>query len=126
MQSFRNTMRIRNIVEINPVVKGSIACDLLSRFKFFNFILGPMISDMTEKKINNLPSVPSEINNLRIFSKSKASKLIINILKICRFPTDNFDIIDEEALFIEGNTFKTLENEAVLNSVVNFINNGKI
>lgn len=126
MQSFRNTMRIRNIVEINPVVKGSIACDLLSRFKFFNFILGPMIGDMTEKKINNLPSVPSEINNLRIFSKSKTSKLIIKLLKICKFPTDNFDIIDEEALFIEGNTFKTLENEAVLNSVVNFINNGKI
>ncbi len=126
MQTFRNSMRIRNVIEINPVVKGSIVCDLLSRFRFFNFILGPMIGDMTEKKINNLPGIPADINSLRIFSHSKTSKIIINILKICKFPVDNYEITDDDAVFIEGNTFKTLENEEVLNSTVNFINNGKI
>ena len=125
-QTFRENIRIRNIVEINPVVKGSLVCEFFTRFKFFNFILGPMINDMTEKKINKLPSIPNEFNSLRIYSQSIGIKIIIWLLKLCKFPIDDIKITDEEGVFIEGNSFKTMNNEEVLNYTVKFINNGKI
>ena len=125
-QTFRETMRIRNIVEINPVVKGCFLCELLGRYKIFRFLLGPMIDDMTEKKIENLPSIPSDICSLKIFSKSKTFKMLINILRLCRFPVNEDKNECKDCIYIEGDTFKTLNNEKILNYTVKFINNGKI
>lgn len=59
LQTFQEKMRIRNIVEINPVIKSSFLCDLLSKFRIFRLIGGPMLEEMTEKKLKK-SSQPAE------------------------------------------------------------------
>lgn len=126
MQTFRENMRIRNIVEINPVTRGSLLCDLLAKFKIFRLLCGPMLMEMTEKQIKMMPSIPREFNTLKIFSNSRTSQMITHFLEWCRFPVRPFPGKQKGAIFVEGTTFKTLNNEKVLNCAVKFINNGKI
>lgn len=126
LQTFRENMRLCNIVEINPVIRGSLLCDLLEKFKIFRLLFGPMMEEMTEKKIKNLPSLPAQIKSLKIFSESRTQKLLFLLLKWFHFPTNRVVYKKKDAVFIEGNTFKTLNNSQILNKTVNFINNGKI
>ncbi len=126
LQTFRESVQIRNIVEINPVIKENILCDLLCKFKIFNFIFGPMIEDMTEKQLKNLPSIPSEIKSLKIFSESKAHTLLTNTLKILHFPLRETKYNKRDSIVISEKPLNVLNNESVLNNTVKFINNGKI
>lgn len=126
LQTFQEKMRIRNIVEINPVIKSSFLCDLLSKFRIFRLIGGPMLEEMTEKKLKNLPSLPNRLNSLKIFSDSKISKIISRISACCHFPARENLYRKKDAVFIDGTNFQPLKNEKVLNCTVKFINNGKI
>lgn len=126
LQTFQEKMRIRNIVEINPVIKNSFLCDLLSKFRIFRLIGGPMLEEMTEKKLKNLPSLPNRLNSLKIFSDSKISKIISRISACCHFPARENLYRKKDAVFIDGTNFQPLKNEKVLNCTVKFINNGKI
>ena len=126
LQIFQEKMRIRNIVEINPVIKSSFLCDLLSKFRIFRLIGGPMLEEMTEKKLKNLPSLPNRLNSLKIFSDSKISKIISRISACCHYPARENLYRKKDAVFIDGTNFQPLKNEKVLNCTVKFINNGKI
>ena len=126
LQIFQEKMRIRNIVEINPVIKSSFLCDLLSKFRIFRMIGGPMLEEMTEKKLKNLPSLPNRLNSFKIFSDSKISKIISRISACCHFPARENLYRKKDAVFIDGTNFQPLKNEKVLNCTVKFINNGKI
>ncbi len=126
LQTYLDTTRIRNIVEINPIIKGSILCDLINKFKIFNLIFGPFIADMTENKMKNVPSIPKQINHLKIFSESKKDIFINNILKKYNFIISEKREKQKNTIYIKGNLFNALKNEEVLNYTVKFINNGKI
>lgn len=125
-QTFRNKMRIGNIVEINPVIKGTTLCDLLVRYKFFNFICGPSLKDMSSQYIKNIPFIPPHLNCLQIFSDSKLYRLYIKVLNMFKFPINDLPKDIKNSIFIKGNTCYTLENEEILNKTVHFIKNGKI
>jgi len=124
--NFKNNMRIRSIVEINPVIKESLWCDFLCKFRVFRFLLGPMAQEMQERSLKYMPDLPPEYNVLKIFSQSKTYRLLLKVLKIIHFPVNEFKYKKKGAIFVEGTTFKTLNNEQVLNYTVKFINNGKI
>lgn len=126
LQSFQEKMRIGNIVEINPVIKPRILCELLCRLKFIRVLFGPMIKDFTQKSIKNLPSLPSQFKVLKIFSPSKLFLFYVEILKFCRIPVDEGVQKDKNSVYVHKSTFKTLENEEVLNLTVKFLQNGKI
>ena len=125
-QTYQETVRIRNIVEINPILEGKLLCDFLNQFKIFNIFGGPMISDMTEKKMKNLPGIPSQINSLIISSKSKLQTFIANLLKRYNLSTEEEKHLKQNNIRLERKNIKVLQDEAVLNYVVKFINNGKI
>ena len=124
--TFQEKIRIRNIVEINPVIKSSLLCDFLAKFSFFRLICGPMLEEMTEKKLKYLSSLPKQLNSLKVFSDSKVSQTINRILTWCHFPTNENLYAKKDAVFINGTTIHVLNNEKVLNCTVKFINNGKI
>ncbi len=126
LQTFQTKMRIRNIVEINPAVHDSLLCDLAARFKLLRFICGPMIEDMTEQNIKKIPSLPAQFNVLRIFSNSKTYLACLRFLKIIHFPVPEVTYKKKNTLIVQGDTFKTLNNQKILNATVKFINNGKI
>lgn len=126
MQTFRNNARINRIVQINPVIKASLLCEFLTRFKVFRFLLGPSITDMTERGIKNLPRLPDDSSYLKIFSESKTYKILVNILNYFRFPVEESNYKGKNAIYITGKTFKTLNNEEILIKTVKFLKSGKI
>ena len=125
-QTFKNKMRVRNIVEINPIVKENLICEFLSRFRIFRFLLGPMLVEFTEKSVKKLPELPKQYKVLKIFSDSIIYQLYLKFLIICHFPIEREKYKKADTLYINGSTFFTLNNEEVLNNTVKFINNGKI
>ena len=125
-QTFLEKTRIRNIVLINPVVRENLFCEFLARYRFFRWICGPMLNDMTKKSIESTPSIPSEINCIKIFSESKIYDFLISLVKFCKFPLNNNKRLDKKSITIKSKAFNVLENEELLNCVVKFINNGKI
>lgn len=125
-QLFRNNMRIGNIVEINPISEHCLLCDFLVKFKFFKFIFGPALQDMTTVRLKLLPNLPPQLNSLRIYSYSKLFKITLAVLKKLHFPIEETFPEDRNSIFIEGDTFHLLKNEEILNKTVHFIKNGKI
>ncbi len=125
-QTFLERTRIRNVVLVNPVIRENLFCEFLAKYRFFRWICGPMLQDMTKTCIESTPSIPNEINCLKIFSESITYKFFIKLVKLCKFPIGNIVNNEKESITINGTSIKTLENEELLNCVINFINNGKI
>lgn len=125
-QEYLERIRIGNIVEINPVIKGDVICDFLAQFKFFRYFNKTSIGDMTEKHLKHLPLIPPNLNLLKIFSTSKLSRYFSSILKFNHFSMSKSIFHEKNTIFIKSNTFYTLGNEELLNKIVNFIKNGKI
>ena len=126
MQSYRDTIRIRNIVSINPVEKNSLVCDFFSKFRIFRLIFGPMLSEMTEGRLKHVPSLPKQINNLKIFSKSRIRIFMSKGFKIFNFNIEKNKSDKKDTLFLEGTALNPLNDEKILNYTVKFIKNGKI
>ncbi len=126
LQTFKNNMRIGNIVEINPAIKANLLCEFLAQFKFFRFFCGPTLTDLTEKGIKILPHLPPKSTYLRIFSESKTHKFYLTFLKFCKFPIEDRVYSRKDSIYIEGNTFRTMRNEELLSKTVKFIRSGKI
>jgi len=125
-QIFLTKIRIGNIVEINPVVKESLLCLFLEKYKIFRFLLGPMIKDFTYNELKNLPSLPKQLNVLRIFYESKISSFLRRILIHLHFLIDDTSAVSANTVSIKGKNRNVLKNEQVLNYTVKFIKNGKI
>jgi len=126
LQTFREKMRIDNVVEINPVYKESLLCELLCRFKFFRFLLGPMIKDFTDENLKKIPGLPKDVHFLKIFSDSAGYRLYVGILKFLRIPVDDDVYPKKNSIYIRSSSFKALNNDEILNYTVKFLNNGKI
>ena len=126
LQTFRNKMRIGNIVEINPVIRENLLCEFLIKFRIFRFLFGPMFQDFSEKNLKNIPSLPSEFHTLKIFSNTKQSLFFNKLLKILNLNRELPLSTAKNTLYIKSVTFHTLHNIELLNYTVNFINNGKI
>ena len=125
-QAYRSKMRLGNIVEINPVVKVNLFCEFLSRFKIFRFLLGPMLNDLTESGVKNLPRIPNELNVLKIFSHTKIYQLGVDLFSLWGFSEEENRVRGKNVIYLKGKTFRTFKNEQLLNYTAKFINNGKI
>jgi hypothetical protein len=126
LQTFRQNMRIGNIVEINPVERRNLLCELIVRVKFFRFLFGPFLNDFTESGLKNLPSLPSECNVLKIFSPSITHRIFNKLLNLLPFYAKEDTESLPNDIFIKGTYFTPLKNEQVLDFTIKFINNGKI
>ena len=126
VQSFRKKMRIGNIVQINPITKGYLYCDILSKFKIFRFIFGPMLNNLTVRRIKSLPSLPSQFCVLRIHVDVPLLRNFQRFMKKENSVKNGENSSTKNELYLKGSTFSVLKNQEVLNFTVKFINNGKI
>jgi len=125
-QTFSDKVVIKNVVELNPVVRECFLCELLDKIKIFNFLLGPMFKDMTESKLKNSAGIPLNINYIKIFCESRGYKLFAKTFGISREDNDIKSNKNKRIIYLKTNKFKSLHSEEVLNFIVKFINNGKI
>lgn len=126
VQEFRKKMRIGNIVIINPVTKGFWLWNMLSKFKIFHFIFGPMLNDFTSKRMKNLVSLPSQFSVLKIHVDTPLHRFWQYFFGKKPLPSNSSKTRDNNELYLTGSTFRVLKNQEVLNFTVKFINNGKI
>lgn len=101
---------IARVLDINPMNSGSDFCELLAYTRFFRFLLGPMLSDISTRRAITVPKLPSEIEHGLIFCPSTMQKLTAKLLsRFDSFPfltppsersySDNIKIIAESTFF---------------------------
>ena len=64
--NYRN-YNIKRILEINPMNTGSDFAELLAKYPIFTKIIGPMIKDITPKKLFSLSKLPRDIEHGLLF-----------------------------------------------------------
>ena len=64
--NYRN-YNIQRILEINPVNTGSDFAELLAEYPIFTKIVGPIIKDITPKKLLSLSKLPRDIEHGLLF-----------------------------------------------------------
>ena len=125
--NYRN-YNIARILDVNPMNSGSDFCELLSYSRFFNYILGPMLSDISTRRAITLPKIPQDIEHGIIFCPSTMQKLTNKILS--RF--DSFPFLtppseqsySDNIKFITESTFFPLENRDLIANCRQYILTG--
>ncbi len=73
---WQDKFRISKVININPINCGSDFLELLSRFKVFNLLLGPMLKELTPQYAKSISKLPSDINLGLLFCTSQAKSVI--------------------------------------------------
>lgn len=77
---WKKKIKISRIVEVAPPSHGNPLLLKLSKYKFFNFVLGPMIADMSAKKTEAIPFYPKNIEVGIILIKESFWKKALNFV----------------------------------------------
>ncbi len=125
--NYRN-YHIARILDVNPINSGSDFCELLSYSRVFNFLLGPMLTDISTRRAITLPKIPQDIDHGIIFCPSTMKKLTTKVLS--RF--DSFPFLtppseqsySDNIKFISESTFFPLENRDLIVNCRQFILTG--
>lgn len=125
--NYRN-YNIARILDINPRNSGSDMAELLGKYKIFNFILGPMLYDISAPRAVSLARLPHDIEHGILFAPLTAHDIAEKIFsRFESFPlaapaseesyAENVKKIKEKAYF-------PLNSEAVAQYAINFIKTG--
>lgn len=73
--NFRS-LKIKGIIDINPINSGSEIAEILKKNKLCQHLLGPMLSDISIKKATLIPKLPKDIPHGIIFSPSRRARFL--------------------------------------------------
>ncbi len=120
---------IARILDINPLNSGSDLAEILSSQKFFNFILGPMLRDISTPRAVALARLPHDIEHGLLFAPLSVHDIAKRML--ARFDSFPFSTPPSEESYsnivkkISENTYFPLNSTAVAEYSRNFIQTGK-
>lgn len=132
--NFRS-LKIKGVIDINPINSGSDAAEILIRKNFFRYIFGQMLSDISTKNALLIPRLPKDIPHGIIFSPSRRDRFLKKLLSkyesitpltppseqsyaknvtyikhIGKSTLNNPELFKQCKSFIETNTFLEIEN----------------
>lgn len=132
--NFRS-LKIKGVIDINPINSGSDAAEILIRKNFFRYIFGQMLSDISTKNALLIPRLPKDIPHGIIFSPSRRDRFLKKLLNkyesitpltppseqsyaknvtyikhIGKSSLNNPELFKQCKSFIETNTFLEIEN----------------
>lgn len=132
--NFRS-LKIKGVIDINPINSGSDAAEILIRKNFFRYIFGQMLSDISTKNALLIPRLPKDIPHGIIFSPSRRDRFLQKLLSkyesitpltppseqsyaknvtyikhIGKSSLNNPELFKQCKSFIETNTFLEIEN----------------
>lgn len=119
---------IARILDINPLNSGSDLAELLATRKVFNFLLGPMLRDISTPRAVALARLPHDIEHGILFAPLTIHDVAKKMLS--RFDSFPFSTPPSEESYadnvkkIRKNTYFPLNSPAVLQYSVNFIKTG--
>ena len=125
---WQDKFRLNRIVNVNPINCGSDTFDLMSRFKIFNFILGPMLSEASPFNAKSISKIPPDIDLGLVFCDTLGKRLINPIIEKFKGVTLKNEVTEknfsDKHINIKCNKFNLFNNEEVLRACENFIANG--
>ncbi len=120
---------IARILDINPLNSGSDLAELLTSKSFFNFLLGPMLRDISTPRAVALARLPYDIEHGVLFAPLTIHDMIKRLLS--RFDSFPFTTPPSEESYsdnikqIRHNTYFPLNSEIVSQYTRNFIMTGE-
>lgn len=120
---------IARVLDINPLNSGSDLAELLAGNKFFSFILGPMLKDISTPRAAALARLPHDIEHGIIFSPLTVHDIAKKILS--RFDSFPFTTPPKEETYanyvkyIDKNSYFPLSNPELFKFSKNFILYGR-
>ena len=125
---WQDNFRINKVINVNPINTGSDVFELLSRYKLFNFIFGPMLKEGTPKGAQSISKLPEEIQKGIIFCETWGQKLlspIIGRFKGLPLKTEtNEEDFAESIAHIKNTYFNVFNNPDVSIACLNFLKKG--
>ena len=97
---------IARVLDINPINSGSDLAEILAKTKIFNFLLGPMLEDISTPKATAVAHLPYDIEHGIIFAPLSANDISKKILQ----RVDNFSFTTPPSEETYAQIVKTLEN----------------
>ncbi len=125
---WKEKIRIGRIVQVCPPNKGSLWFEKLSKWKICNFLLGPMLAEMTPEKVKNIPKFAKDLDVGIIdcnFVGSKYLKYLPQKIRD-RLKSGNQASISGNNQFIklQNHHLNVFNTRRITNAAVNFIKHG--
>ncbi len=126
---WQKKIKVKRIVQINPLNRGSKLFEKLNRSRILRMIFGPMLGDCTETKATYIPQF-SENMEFGIISYDSWIKSLLKLLppkmQSVLFSEDENRLDGaKDVAELKGFRLNPLKNEAVVEKTMNFIKNGK-
>ncbi len=126
---WQEKFKINKVININPINRGSDLFDLMSRFKIFNFIFGPMLKESAPGAAQSVSKLPADVQIGLIFCQTWRDKILNPIIE--RFK--GFELKTEaaekkfgnESIRIDNTYYNIFNNPDLIAACVNFLKNGK-
>lgn len=126
---WRKKLKIRRVLFVNPINKGSDLIAWLAKFRLFRWLLGPMAEEVSSENAFLIPKMPLNVEQGTIFCDSI-------IKKITRFISKPFESVSignentEESYVVKSVTIDNYKkdifsNENVVKSAIKFIEKGQ-
>lgn len=123
-------INIGKVININPINKGSETYSFLSRFKIFNFVLGPCLKECTPSAVQKLPALPDNVPLGLIFCDTYYQKILASFVH--RY--QEIDIPSEiketdfsnSYIYIKNNHFNIMNNKNLIFSCLQFLREGML
>lgn len=120
---------IARVLDVNPLNSGSDLAEILSSKKFFNFLLGPMLRDISTPRAVALAHLPHDIEHGILFAPSATHDVTGKMMT--RFESFPFTTPPSEESYsdnickVKNKSFFPLKSEEVAQRCRNFILTGK-
>lgn len=130
LSSSRNYRRynIERILDINPMNSGSETAGMLAEHEFFNFLLGPMLQEISTPYALKFDKLPEDIDHGIIFAPSLFAQLIKKLT--ARYESFPFSTPPAERSYadkvcnVKIHSLQLFKDPALLEKCKNFITTG--
>ena len=127
---WQDKFRLNKIININPINCGSDLFDLMSRYKIFNLIFGPMLKECSPQAVHSISRLPSDISKSLIFCDTYKSRILrpfIDKFKGVTIASDEKETdFSDNYINIKNRYFNVLNNPETIKHCLNFLSNGKL
>ncbi|MBR6355363.1 MAG: hypothetical protein IKR92_00775 [Alphaproteobacteria bacterium] len=120
---------IARILDINPLNSGSDLAEILAKYSFLNFFMGPMLHDISTPKATAMPRLPHDIEHGIVFAPISAHDIAKKML--ARFDSFPFSTPPSEETYattvmtISQSYRDPLKSEEIKEACRNFIRFGR-
>lgn len=125
---WQEKFKISKVIHVNPINCGSALFELLSQYKIFRLIFGPMLEEGCPAKAQSVSKLSPEIRTGIIFCETWRDKLlkpVVERFKSLPLKTDlNESDFGNESIKIENSFYNVFDNPKVCEACDQFLKNG--